>query len=49
MDARSCCHSFNQGYLTSAEHMDINYKNPKYYFDSKIYDNRVYNGYGKAD
>ncbi|NLK74885.1 MAG: hydratase [Clostridiales bacterium] len=50
MDARSiAATAANQGYLTSAEHMDVNYKNPKYYFDSKIYDNRVYNGYGKAD
>ncbi len=50
MDARSiAATAANQGYLTSAEDIDVNFTNPKYYFDSKIYDNRVYNGIGKAD
>ncbi len=50
MDARSiAATAANQGYLTSAEHIDVNYSTPKYYFDSSIYDNRVYNGIGKAD
>ena len=50
MDARSiAATAANQGYLTSAEDIDVTFTNPKYYFDSKIYDNRVYNGIGKAD
>jgi aconitate hydratase len=50
MDARSiAATAANKGYLTSAEYVDTDYKKPKYYFDSKIYDNRVYNGVGKAD
>jgi len=50
MDAKSiAATAANKGYLTSAEHIDVNYTTPKYYFDSKIYDNRVYNGIGKAD
>ncbi len=50
MDARSiAATAANQGYLTSAEDIDVNFKKPKYYFDSKIYDNRVYYGVGKAD
>lgn len=50
MDARSiAATAANKGYLTSAEDIDVNFIRPKYYFDSKIYDNRVYNGVGKAD
>lgn len=50
MDARSiAATAANKGYLTSAENIDISFKKPKYFFDSKIYDNRVYNGIGKAD
>ncbi len=50
MDARSiAATAANKGYLTSAEHIDVNYNKPKYYFDQSIYDNRVYNGVGKAD
>ncbi|HEX3078009.1 MAG TPA: hydratase [Lachnospiraceae bacterium] len=50
MDARSiAATAANKGYLTSAEHVDVTYTQPKYFFDSKIYDNRVYNGLGKAD
>ncbi|HKM00138.1 MAG TPA: hydratase, partial [Mobilitalea sp.] len=50
MDARSiAATAANKGYLTSAEDIDINFTKPKYYFDSSIYDNRVYNGIGKAD
>jgi aconitate hydratase len=50
MDARSiAATAANQGYLTSAEDMDVNFVKPKYYFDRKIYDNRVYDGIGKAD
>jgi aconitate hydratase len=50
MDARSiAATAANQGYLTSAENLDVNFSKPKYYFDSKIYENRVYNGIGKPD
>ncbi len=50
MDARSiAATAANQGYLTSAEHVDVEFKRPKYFFDSSIYTNRVYNGAGKAD
>lgn len=50
MDARSiAATAANKGYLTSAEDIDVNFAKPKYYFDSKIYDNRCYNGIGKAD
>ncbi len=50
MDARSiAATAANQGYLTSAENIDVNFKKPKYFFDSKIYENRVYNGVGKSD
>ncbi len=50
MDARSiAATAANQGYLTSAEDIDVTFTNPKYYFDSTIYDNRVYNGIGKPD
>lgn len=50
MDARSiAATAANKGYLTSAENIDVNFTKPKYYFDSKIYDNRVYNGAGKPD
>ncbi|MDF2542040.1 MAG: aconitate hydratase domain protein [Herbinix sp.] len=50
MDARSiAATAANKGYLTSAEHIDVNYTKPKYFYDSSIYENRVYNGVGKAD
>lgn len=50
MDARSiAATAANKGYLTSAEDIDVNFTKPKYYFDSTIYDNRVYNGVGKPD
>ncbi|MBP1755135.1 MAG: aconitate hydratase domain protein [Firmicutes bacterium] len=50
MDARSiAATAANQGYLTSAENIDVNFMKPKYYFDSTIYDNRVYHGIGKPD
>ncbi len=48
MDARSiAATAANQGYLTSAENIDTEFLKPKYFYDSKIYDNRVYNGIGK--
>lgn len=50
MDARSiAATAANKGYLTSAADVDVNFTKPKYYFDSKIYENRVYDGVGKAD
>jgi len=51
MDARSiAATAANKGYLTPATAMtDIEYTGPAYFFDRKIYDNRVYNGWGKAD
>ncbi len=50
MDARSiAATAANKGYLTPATDIDVDFTKPKYYFDSSIYDNRVYNGIGKAD
>lgn len=50
MDARSiAATAANKGYLTAATDIDANYGKPKYFFDKSIYDNRVYNGVGKAD
>lgn len=50
MDARSiAATAANQGYLTAATELDAQFSKPKYFFDSTIYDNRVYNGVGKPD
>ncbi len=50
MDARSiAATAANKGYLTAATDIDANFTNPKYYFDKTIYENRIYNGVGKAD
>ncbi len=50
MDARSiAATAANKGYLTAATDIDVEYKGQKYFFDRTIYDNRVYNGVGKAD
>ncbi len=50
MDARSiAATAANKGYLTPATDMDVYYSNPKYYFDSKIYANRVFDSKGVAD
>ena len=50
MDARSiAATAANKGYLTTATDVDVNFTKPKYFFDKKIYENRVYNGVGKAD
>lgn len=49
MDARSiAATAANQGYLTAATDIDVDFKKPKYFFDSTIYKNRVYNGWGNA-
>ena len=51
MDARSiAATAANKGFLTSAaDVMDIEYKAPKYHFDSSIYANRVFDSKGIAD
>ncbi len=50
MDARSiAATAANKGFLTAATQMDTEYTGPKYFFDSSIYENRVFNAWGKAD
>jgi len=51
MDARSiAATAANKGFLTSAaDVMDIEYKAPRYHFDSSIYANRVFDSKGVAD
>lgn len=50
MDARSiAATAANKGYLTAATDVDVNFNQRKYFFDKSIYENRVYNGVGKAD
>ncbi len=50
MDARSiAATAANKGYLTPATDLDVEYKNPKYVFDSQIYENRVFDSKGVAD
>ncbi len=50
MDARSiAATAANKGYLTAATDMDFDLRQRTYHFDSTIYENRVYNGVGKAD
>ncbi|MGB8455390.1 MAG: hydratase [Anaerocolumna sp.] len=50
MDAKSiAATAANKGYLTSAENIDVEFTKPNYFFDSKIYENRVYDGTGKPD
>ncbi len=50
MDARSiAATAVNKGYLTSATDVDVEYTSPKYFFDKSIYENRVYDGVGKAN
>lgn len=45
MDAKSiAATAANRGYLTSAENYEVEYSKPSYFFDSKIYENRVYDG-----
>lgn len=49
MDARSiAATAANKGYLTPATDVDVSFTKPKYFFDRSIYDNRVFNGVGKA-
>ena len=50
MDARSiAATAANKGYLTAATDLDVNYTKPKYFFDSTIYKNRVFDSQGVAD
>ena len=50
MDARSiAATAANKGFLTSATDIDVEYKGQKYYFDSSIYANRVFDSKGVAD
>lgn len=49
MDSKSiAATAFNGGYLTSAEDCPVVYETPEYEFNEHIYDNIVYNGFGKA-
>ncbi len=50
MDARSiAATAANKGYLTAATEVDAKYTNPRYFFDSKIYENRVFDSKGEAE
>ena len=50
MDARSiAATAANKGYLTPATDVDAVFTNPKYFFDSAIYQNRVFDSKGVAD
>ena len=50
MDARSiAATAANHGYLTSAEYFDGEFNKYQYFFDSKIYERRVFDSKGVAD
>ena len=50
MDASSiAATAANKGYLTAATDLDVEFRNPKYFFDKKIYENRVFDSKGVAD
>lgn len=50
MDARSiAATAANKGFLTGADELDVEYTGPTYHFDSKIYENRVFDSHGVAD
>ncbi len=50
MDARSiAATAANKGFLTGADELEgIDFTKPQYFFDSKIYENRVYDSHGEA-
>lgn len=49
MDARSiAATAANGGILTPATELEVEYTTPDYHFDSKVYDHRVYRGFGSA-
>ncbi len=50
MDARSiAATAANKGYLTAATEVDVEFTNPTYHFDGRIYANRVFDSHGKAE
>ena len=50
MDARSiAATAANGGILTPATELEVEYTTPDYHFDSKVYDHRVYKGFGKSE
>ena len=50
MDARSiAATAANKGVLTAATDFDVQYTNPRYFFDSTIYEKRVFDSKGIAD
>ena len=50
MDARSiAATAANQGYLTAAPDLDVEYRGPKYHFDKTISKNRIFDSHGVAD
>lgn len=50
MDARSiAATAANKGFLTAATDVDVVFTRPAYFFDSRIYENRVFDSKGKAD
>lgn len=50
MDARSiAATAANKGFLTAATDVDVDFTKPKYFFDKKIYENRVFDSKGTAD
>ena len=50
MDARSiAATAANKGQLTAATDIDVDFGKYKYFFNKEVYDNRVYQGFGKAD
>ena len=49
MDARSiAATAANQGFLTSAADLDVDYRKADFNFDDTVYKNRVYNGFDNA-
>ena len=50
MDARSiAATAANKGLLTAATDVDVNFTRPAYFFDRRIYENRVFDSKGKAN
>ncbi len=50
MDARSiAATAANKGYLTAATDVDVEFTNPTYHFDGRIYANRVFDSKGVAE
>lgn len=50
MDARSiAATAINGGLLTPATDLDLQFDSPDYHFNRLVYDNKVYQGFGKAE